>query len=227
MNFAETMKALETAGTEQNRKIYSKHGVKEPQFGVSFAELKNLQKKIKVDHELARELWQSGNHDARVLASMILNPQKLEPKLIDHWADSLDQHTLTAVLASVVAKSPLAKEYVSKWISSKSEYLSQAGWNILGQLALSDKSLPESYFKPFLEQIQKQIKQAPNRTRYAMNGALIAMGVRSPALESLALKIAAAIGKVEVAHGDTDCKTPDASSYIRKTLDKKGHVIKS
>ena len=60
-----------------------------------------------------------------------------------------------------------------------------------------------------------------------MNGALIAIGVRSPGLEQQALKVAAVIGKVEVDHGDTSCETPDAAAYIARTLAKKGHLVKS
>ncbi|HBY07660.1 MAG TPA: DNA alkylation repair protein, partial [Chloroflexi bacterium] len=71
MNFDETMQALETMGTAQNRKIYARHGVGENMFGVSVANLKTLKKQIKKDHTLALQLWSSGNHDARYLATMI------------------------------------------------------------------------------------------------------------------------------------------------------------
>ena len=59
---------LEALGTAQNRKVYARHGVGEPMFGVSFAHLRKLGKKLRHDHDLARALWASGNHDARVLA---------------------------------------------------------------------------------------------------------------------------------------------------------------
>ena len=68
---AEVMAALEKAGTEQNRKTWARHGVTGPMFGVSFAYLKTLMKRIKVDHELALSLWDTGNFDARNLAVKI------------------------------------------------------------------------------------------------------------------------------------------------------------
>jgi hypothetical protein len=55
--------------------------------------------------------------------------------------------------------------------------------------------------------------------RDAMNSALIAIGIRNSHLEELALSAAQRIGKVEVDHGKTNCKTPDAAAYIRRTLD--------
>ena len=74
MTFDETMAAFEAAGTEQERKVYRRYGAKDPLFGASFADLGRLQKRIKRDQGLAEELWQSGNADARYLATMIADP---------------------------------------------------------------------------------------------------------------------------------------------------------
>ena len=53
-----------------------------------------------------------------------------------------------------------------------------------------------------------------------MNSALISIGVRNSKLERKALAAAKRIGKVEVDHGETSCKTPDATAYIKKTVAK-------
>src|SRR5262245_7914566 len=76
---------LEAMGTEQNRKIYTRHGVAGPMFGVSYANLGALKKKIKVDQGLAEELWDSGNHDARVLAAMVADPRSIAEPTLDAW----------------------------------------------------------------------------------------------------------------------------------------------
>ena len=80
MNLTETMRALEAAGTAQNRKIYARHGVGGEMFGVSYADLGKLERKIRVDQELAEELWATGNHDARVLATKIADPEGSEAR---------------------------------------------------------------------------------------------------------------------------------------------------
>lgn len=64
MTARELLKELETLGNEQTRKTYKRHGVGDNAFGVSYAQLGKLQKKIKTDHELALSLWASGVHDA-------------------------------------------------------------------------------------------------------------------------------------------------------------------
>ena len=75
MTYLEVMKELKALGTAQNRKVYKRHGAGENLYGVSFADLDKLQKKIKIDHELAEKLWASGNTDAQSLATMIIDPK--------------------------------------------------------------------------------------------------------------------------------------------------------
>ena len=74
MSFRTIMAGLRTTGTEQNRKVYARHGVGKKMYGVSYANLKKLKKQIGTDHALAEKLWGSGNHDARVLATMVADP---------------------------------------------------------------------------------------------------------------------------------------------------------
>ena len=72
-----------------------------------------------------------------------------------------------------------------------------------------------------LSAIEKRIHQSKNRTKDAMNNALIPIGLRNSELEKKALEVARRIGKVEVDHGETGCKTPDAVPYIMKARKRK------
>jgi len=66
--------------------------------------------------------------------------------------------------------------------------------------------------------IKTRIHASDNWVRYAMNNALINIGVRNPKLEKIAIAAATRIGTIEVDHGETGCKTPEAVSYIKKTV---------
>ena len=100
----ETLARLEELGTPQNRKVYPRHGVKGPLFGVSYANLRKLAKRLAPDHRLAVELWSSGNHDARVLAAMVDDPSRIsEQTLRDRLAD-VDNYVLADALASLVGR---------------------------------------------------------------------------------------------------------------------------
>lgn len=218
MNDLEVLRELESAGSEATRQTYRRHGVGDKQFGVSYAHLGKLQKKLKTNHTLAGRLWASGVHDAQILATMIADPAEMTAKEIDTWARQLSNYVLTDALAGLVSKTRFAKDQAERWIQSKDEWLASAGWQILSRLAQSDSSLPDSYFLAHLATVQASIHASKNRVRHAMNGALIGIGCRNSKLEKKAIEVAAQIGKVLVDHGETGCKTPDAASYIRKTL---------
>lgn len=218
MNEHDVLNELESLGSEQTRKTYRRHGVGEKQFGVSYGDLGKLQKKLKTNHDLAGKLWASGIHDAQILATMIADPAQMTAKEIDTWASSLSNYVLTDALAGLVSKTRFARDKAERWTNSKDEWIGTAGWRILSGFAQSDQSLPDSFFLPYLDTIQTDIHKRKNRVRYAMNGSLIGIGCRNSKLEKKAIAVAAKIGKVGVDHGDTGCKTPDAASYIRKTL---------
>ncbi len=218
MNLAEAMEQLESLGTAQNRKIYARHGVSAAMFGVSFANQKKLARAIKRDHSLSRELWATGNHDARVLAAFVADPLQADAALLESWAGDLDSYVIADAFSGFVGKTGLAESRAAAWISHPGEWPGRAGWHLIAHLAMQSLDLPDSYFFTLLETIEEEIHTRKNRVRDAMNSALIAIGIRNAALEELALAAAARIGKVEVDHGQTGCKTPDAAAYIRRTL---------
>ena len=218
MTCQEVMKLLESLGTAQNRKIYARHGANENMFGVSFANLGKLQKQIKVDHELAGQLWVTGNGDAQVLATMIADPQAITDKQAEAWLKDVSDYGMAEMFGRLVAKSPIGQKKAEKWHKSKDEWVGATGWRMISYLAMESPHLPDEYFDPYLELIANGIHQQKNRVRYEMNGALIAIGLRNEKLEKKAMAVAKKIGAVEVDHGETNCKTPDAATYISKTV---------
>ncbi|ENQ3111063.1 DNA alkylation repair protein [Bacillus cereus] len=220
MLLEEVMQQLEEYGTEQNRKTYKNHGAKEPLFGVSFANLKLLKKKIKKDHDLAILLWETKNMDAMTLATMILDPKKVTTELLNKWVQEVDYYCLMDVLMTAICTSPIAIERMEDWTKSDDEWIGRAGWSLLANIAIKNKTLQDDFFSPYLEEIKENIHNEKNRKREAMNSALIAIGIRNEDLEQTAIEIARKIGKVQVDHGATSCKTPDAESYIKKARER-------
>ncbi len=218
MSLAEAMSALEQAGSEQTRKTYLRHGAGEPLFGVSFATLKTLLKKIGVDHELALALWDSGNFDARNLAAKIANPAIMSASDLDSWARTSTMRGCGNYVAALAAEGPHRTALASTWLAAPPGSPEAAtGWLLVAALAMNDEQVPEAWLRERLAEIEQTIHSAPNAQREAMNHALIMIGCHSPELRSLATAAAKRIGKVNVDHGDTACKTADAASYIEKT----------
>lgn len=218
MNFDEALQALEQAGTAQNRKVFARHGVGGRMFGVSYAFLKALAKKLKTDHALAEQLWTADNHDARILATMIADPLRASAAQLDQWAADLDSYVIVDAFAGFAAKTKHAVSKAKSWHRKKSEWLAAAGWTLIARLALDNRELPDEFFEDGLTVIEEGIHRAPNRVRHTMNGAVIAIGLRNEKLTKSALAAAQRIGKVEVDHGETSCQTPDAIEYIRRSL---------
>jgi len=222
MTYRETMQELEKHGTAQNVKVYKRHGAGENLFGVSFANLEKLRKRIKVDHDLALDLWQSGNADARSLAVMIADPLKMTKRDLELWVGDTRYYMLIDLIVCYLAgKSLHARTLMESWTLSNNEWFGQAGWDLLGMIAMQESALNDRYFDKYLSMIESEIHHARNRTRHAMNSALIAIGIRNGALEKKAIAAAKRIGKVEVDHGETGCKTPDAVQYILKAASRK------
>lgn len=226
MDLASTLAQLESAGTAQNRKLYARHGCQEPMFGVSFAALKALKQAIKRDHDLSLALWESGNHDARVLATMVAVPSSMRTADLDAWGKDANSAILADYVASVVVDTPFAASRAEKWKDAKSEWLGRAGWTVIARLS-HDASIPDSFFVPLLAQIEDEIHHRKNRVREGMYSALIAIGARGGELTDAALAAAKRIGTVDIDHGETGCKTPDAVEYITRTLAHRGRKTSS
>jgi 3-methyladenine DNA glycosylase AlkD len=216
LKLAQALTELKRRGTAQNRKIYRRHGVSGPLDGVSYAHLGELKKAIKTDHELAHQLWETGRHDARVLATMVADPAAAKVGLVNGWVRDIDNYVLSDAVASYVARTPIAVGRLEKWTRAKGEWTGRVGWLLVAHLARDAAALSDGDLVQRIGEIERRILSAPNRTRDAMNSALIAIGLRSQGFKKRAQAAARRIGRVEVDHGETGCMTPDAVAYIDK-----------
>lgn len=218
----EILASLKKLGKPQTAAIYQRHGSGDNVFGVLTSEIAKLQKKIKVDHALAMELWKTGNAEARVLALQIADPEKLARADADRLVKDGPVHFLGCYLSGLVARSPIAEQTMRAWIKSPDEFVREMGYGILSARLKDDPgSIIDADAEAVLATIEKEMHRSPNWARYAMNGALISIGVFKPTLRTTAMEAARRIGKVEVDHGETNCKTPDAVTYIEKASRRK------
>ena len=210
---------LKSLGNETTKKVLLKHGAKEPFFGVKIEDLKKIQKRIKKDHQLALELYNTGISDAMYLAGLIADDIQMARKDLQRWVEQAYWYMLSEYTVPwVAAGSKYGRELALEWIQSKKENIAVAGWATLSSLMATkeDAELDLAELKELLRRVQKTIHDQPNRVRYAMNGFVIAAGAYVRALTDVALEAADKIGKVSVDMGGTACKVPDAAAYIKK-----------
>lgn len=228
MTTEQIMKELEKKGSESIRKIFQNHGNSGPMYGVKVADLKIIQKKVKKDHELAMQLFSTGNYDAMYLAGLIADESRMSKKDIQQWVErSTSKGISEYTVAWVAAESDYGWELGMKWIDSPKENIATAGWNTLsGVIAMKpDHELDMATIKKLLQRIVKEIHAAPNRVRYTMNGFVIGVGGYIKELTKDAIEIAKKIGDVYVDMEGTSCKVPSAADYIKK-MEAKGYIGK-
>ena len=214
---ADVLAELDRLGTEQNRKIYARHGVPSPCSGVSFASFGQLRKRLGVDPALARGLMASGNSDAQLLATMVCDARALDDAEAQAWVEGARWHGLSDALATAFVDAPRAPVWARRWMKDRRETVRRTGYSLVACLTRAGREdVEDGWLADVLVTIERELHRSPNFARAAMNTALIAIGGDRPALTAVALAAAKRIGRVEVDHGQTGCKTPDAAEYIGK-----------
>lgn len=212
---AEVLDALRAAGREATARIYRRHGADGEVWGVPYATLNALEKRIGRSLPLARALWASGVHDARALALKVCEPDALPRRELRAWLAAGTNHILMGHLGGLAARRRDGPDLARGWMDGRGEWVRAAGWAALAELAQAGR-VEEAWGRELLARIEAEIHAAFNRERHCMNGALIALGGSLPGLREEAAAAAARIGRVEVDHGETGCKTPAAGPYMAK-----------
>lgn len=221
LSLDDVMADLQAHGSEQRKKVLTRHGAREPFFGVKVEHLKTIVKKVKRDHALALALYDTGNTDAMYLAALISDPAKFTKAQLNKWVKGAYWHMLSCyTVAWAAAESRFGRELALEWIESKKEQIAAAGWSTYSSLLSikPDEELDHDEIVGLLGRVESDIHTAPNRAKSAMNNFVICAGTFVPTLTARAKATAKAIGKVTVDVGDTDCKVPDAAAYIDKAI---------
>jgi 3-methyladenine DNA glycosylase AlkD len=219
MTLPQAMKLLAAKGSEATKRMWLKHGGREPLFGVKIADLKVLHRQMKGDQALALALYATGNGDAQYLAGMIADGRQMTAKQLDTWAKTASWDMISGnTVAWVAAEHPAGFDLAVKWIDAKREQTARAGWATLGALAATrpDADLPMAEYGKLLDRVARGMAAAPGGVRYSMNNFIIQCGTYLAPLGAKAIATARAVGRVEVDMGDTACRVPDAESYIAK-----------
>lgn len=223
MTVNEIMAELESRGEANIKKILLKHGIREPFFGVKVEYLKLIEKKIKTDYQLAKDLYATGNADAMYLAGLIADDKKMTKADLQAWVeDALSNNINEYTVPWVATGSKVGFELALEWIDSPKPHIAAAGWGTLSGIAAvtPDEELDIPAYKALLDRVVNTINSAPNRVVYRMNNFVISVGCYIVPLSDEAIAAAKKIGTVVVDMNGTSCKVPDAQVYIAKVKDK-------
>ena len=209
---------LKKYANAQTKKTWMTHGAKEPCLGVKVEDMKKIQKRVKMDYQLALDLYDTGIADAMYLAGLIADDAKMTKKDLQKWIEGASWGMVAEYTVPWVASgSPHGKELAAKWIESKDEAIASAGWGTYSSMVAikEDADLDLAEIKSLLQRVANSIHQQPNRVKYVMNGFVIAVACFVKPLHKLAVETANGIGKVAVDLVGS-CKIPFAPEHIKK-----------
>jgi 3-methyladenine DNA glycosylase AlkD len=164
--------------------------------GISIYDLRKIAKKIGVDHNLALELWDSGYHEARILASYIADPQKVTEELMETWVADFDSWDTCDQVCGLFGVTPYAYSKAIQWAERSEEFVKRAAFALIAELAWRDKPASDEQLEQFFPVITRHATDERNYVKKAINWALRNIGKRNQRLNRLAIQTAEAIQKI-------------------------------
>ena len=151
--------------------------------GVSMPVLRKMGRQHRRNHPLALELWQSGIHEARILAALVDDPAQVTARQMEAWVCDFDSWDICdGVCCNLFDKTPFARVKIQTWTRRRAEYVKRAGFVLMAALAVHDKKAPDDLFLEFLPLIEREAPAERNFVRKAVNWALRQIGKRNARL---------------------------------------------
>jgi 3-methyladenine DNA glycosylase AlkD len=159
--------------------------------GISAPILHALARRIGKDHAMAAQLWSSGIHEARILATLIGEPDKVTASQMERWAREFDSwDVVDAACCYLFAGTSSAWRQVEAWSSRGEEFVKRAAFSLVAYLSYKDKQAPDARFERFLHVIEREAHDERNFVRKAVNWALRNIGKRNLRLNRSAIRTA-------------------------------------
>lgn len=161
--------------------------------GVNIPLLRELAKAHRRNHDLALELWQSGIHEARILASLVDDPKAVSEEQQEAWVMEIDSWDVCdQCCANLFARTPFVWHKAIAWSSRPEEFVKRAGFVLMARLAVQEKKASAELFQPFFELIRREAEDERNFVKKVVNWALREIGKRKdlPGATALAEELA-------------------------------------
>jgi 3-methyladenine DNA glycosylase AlkD len=156
--------------------------------GVSIPNLRKLGRRHRPDHALALDLWRSGIHEARILASMVDDPAKVTREQMEEWVLDFDSWDLCdQVIGNLFDLTPFAASVARAWTERPEEFVKRAGFALIAARAVRDRTAPDLTFTTWFPAIRRGAKDDRNYVKKAVSWALRQIGKRNLELNAAAI----------------------------------------
>jgi 3-methyladenine DNA glycosylase AlkD len=196
---AELIAHLRSLRNERNIEGQRRFGIhtSAEQLGISVVTLRAIARAHRRDHALALELWASGIHEARGLATIVADPRQITRRQMESWARACDNWAVTDACAFLFDRTPFAEEKAHAWSARRAEFVKRMGFSVMAGMAVHRKELPDEVFLRFLPAIAREATDERNFVKKAVNWALRQIGKRNPRLRRAAIAEAKRIARLD------------------------------
>ncbi|WP_037306162.1 DNA alkylation repair protein [Amycolatopsis orientalis] len=211
---AEVMAELAALEDPRAREVNERHG---DDHGVNLGKLRALAKRLKTQQELARELWDTDDTAAKLLALLICRPKAFERADLDRMVREARTPKVHDWLVNyVVKKSPHAEELRLAWSADPDPVVASAGWALTTErVAKKPDGLD---LAGLLDVIEAEMKAAPDRLQWAMNHCLAQVGIDHPAHRARAIDIGERLEVLKDYPTPPNCTSPFAPVWISEMV---------
>ncbi|MEM0466020.1 MAG: DNA alkylation repair protein [Candidatus Thermoplasmatota archaeon] len=191
MQYSDVIATLKTMEQPKNIQGMIRYGINPiNNLGISIYQLRHLAKEIGTNHDLALKLWDSGIHDARLLAVFIDDPIQVTSEQMDAWAADFDSWDICdQACTSLFDKTPHAWTKVYTWATRKEEFVKRGAFALLAGLAVHDKKATNQDFERCAPLIKKCCTDDRNYAKKAVNWALRNIGKRNQPLNKKMIQL--------------------------------------
>ena len=199
MEVKEIVDRLRSMGDEKAVEGMARFGIQSSNsFGVSVPKLRTLAREVGRNHSLALKLWETGLHDARLLATMIDDPEEVTIDQMDKWVRDFDSwDVVDGSCGNLFDKTPFAVAKAKEWCKREEEFVKRAGFVLMAELAVHDKQAKDGLFLEFFPLIMGGASDERNFVKKAVNWSLRQIGKRNLKMNKAAVSTALKIQKME------------------------------
>lgn len=196
MKYNEVIAALQQHADPRAVEGMARFGIRSAHIlGISIPVLRKMAKELGKDHALAGELWASGLHEARILASMVDDARLVTEEQMEAWVADFDSWDVCdQVCGNLFDKTSYAYQKAVEWCHREQEFVRRAGFVLMAELAVHDKQAASEAFLPFFPLIKNYATDERNFVKKAVNWALRQIGKRNAHLRVAAIEWAEEIG---------------------------------
>ena len=199
MQYIEVLEELKSLSDPEAVAGMARFGINpENAYGVSIPNLRKISKQIGKDHALSEQLWRSGLHEAKILASMVDDPHLVTEEQLERWVKDFDSWDVCDQCCNnLFKKTRFSYQKAIEWSRRSEEFVKRAGFVLMACLAVHEKEADDSQFEQFFPIIQAEATDERNFVKKAVNWALRQIGKRNRSLNTGAIETAKEIQRID------------------------------